>query len=248
MRGAVGVLVLMIAAGALGQEAPSQGPADDTAGVQATIDAAPGNGYEMEPGMTAPKLVQAVAAVYPEGVVVEGGSVRCLLSMVVGEDGLPRYVHVVRSAGDAFDLAAVHAVRQSKYEAGLRDGKAVPVRMLVRVVFTTDAVAAVPVMVQRTYRGAADGTLVDYPPKVLTRVEPNFSEEARKKKISGNVMVSLIVDEEGMPTEVRVVRGVGHGLDEQAIKAVRQYRFRPAMKDGKPVAQYINIDVNFQIF
>lgn len=246
MRGAVGVLVLVLgAAGALGQEAPMPTPGPDD---QTRIDAAPGSGYEMEPGMTAPKIVAAVAAVYPEGVTVDGGNVRCLLSMVVGEDGLPRYVHVVHSAGDAFDLAAVHAVRQSKYEAGLRDGRAVPVRMLVRVVFAADGAAAVPVMVQRTYRGAVDGSVVDYPPKVLTRVDPNFSEEARKKKISGNVMVSLIVDEQGLPTDVTVVRGVGHGLDEQAIKAVRQYRFRPAMKDGKPVAQHIDIDVNFQIF
>jgi TonB family protein len=243
MRGAVGVLVLVLgAAGALGQEAPMPTPGPDD---QTRIDAAPGNGYEMEPGMTAPKIVAAVAAVYPEGVTVDGGNVRCLLSMVVGEDGLPRYVHVVHSAGDAFDLAAVHAVRQSKYEAGLREGRAVPVRMLVRVVFAADGAAAVPVMVQRTY--GAGGSAVDYRPKVISGVDADYSEEARRKKISGMVIVSLVVDEEGLPTQVKVIQGIGYGLDEKAVDAVRQYRFRPAMKDGKPVACPLQIDVSFRL-
>jgi len=86
------------------------------------------------------------------------------------------------------------------------------------------------------------------PPSVLTSVDPEFSEEARKAKFSGNVQVYLIVDEKGMPTHVRVVRGVGMGLDEKAVEAVRQYRFKPGTKDGKPVSVDLYIDVNFQIF
>jgi protein TonB len=85
-------------------------------------------------------------------------------------------------------------------------------------------------------------------PVVLFSVEPEFSEEARKAKFSGNVEVYLWVDENGSPSHIRVVRGVGMGLDEKAIEAVRQYKFKPAMKDGKPVKVDLYIDVNFQIF
>ena len=85
-------------------------------------------------------------------------------------------------------------------------------------------------------------------PVVLYSVEPEFSEEARKAKFSGNVEVYLWVDENGSPSHIRVVRGVGMGLDEKAIEAVRQYKFKPAMKDGKPVKVDLYIDVNFQIF
>jgi protein TonB len=85
-------------------------------------------------------------------------------------------------------------------------------------------------------------------PVVLQSVDPEFSEEARKQKFSGNVLVSLIVDEQGNPTHVRVLRGVGLGLDEKAVEAVRQYRFRPATKDGKPVKVELDINVDFQIF
>lgn len=86
------------------------------------------------------------------------------------------------------------------------------------------------------------------PPSVLYSVEPEFSEEARKAKFSGNVQVYLWVDEEGKPSHVRVVRGVGMGLDEKAVEAVRQYKFKPALQNGKPVKVDLYIDVNFQIF
>jgi len=84
-------------------------------------------------------------------------------------------------------------------------------------------------------------------PKVLTSADPEFSEEARKAKVSGNVLVYFIVDENGTPTHVHVARGVGMGLDEKAVEAVRQYKFKPGMKDGKPVKVELAIEVNFQI-
>lgn len=85
-------------------------------------------------------------------------------------------------------------------------------------------------------------------PELLYKVEPEFSEEARKAKVAGNVLVGIWVDASGNPTHVRVLRGVGMGLDEKAIEAVRQYRFKPGMENGKPVVTEVNIEVNFQIF
>jgi periplasmic protein TonB len=85
-------------------------------------------------------------------------------------------------------------------------------------------------------------------PEVIYSVEPEFSEEARKAKVAGNVLVSLWVEPNGLPSHVRVVRGVGMGLDEKAVEAVKQYKFKPAMENGKPVEVELNIEVNFQIF
>lgn len=85
-------------------------------------------------------------------------------------------------------------------------------------------------------------------PVVIFSVEPEFSEEARKAKVAGNVLVAIIVDVNGRPQNVRVIRGIGMGLDEKAIEAVRQYRFKPAMENGRPVPVEVNFDVNFQIF
>ncbi|SEG14822.1 protein TonB [Bryocella elongata] len=85
-------------------------------------------------------------------------------------------------------------------------------------------------------------------PVVISSVEPEFSEEARKAKFSGNVQVYLVVDQHGNPTHVRVVRGVGMGLDEKAAEAVKQYKFKPATQNGKPVEVDMYVDVGFQIF
>lgn len=86
------------------------------------------------------------------------------------------------------------------------------------------------------------------PPQLIYQVDPEFSEEARKAKFMGIVTVNLWVDEHGNPTHVRVVRGVGMGLDEKAVEAVKQYKFKPAMENGKPVLVELNVEVNFQIF
>jgi protein TonB len=86
------------------------------------------------------------------------------------------------------------------------------------------------------------------PPIAIYTPDPEFSEEARKAKFSGDVIVSLIVDANGNPKNVRVLRGVGMGLDEKAVAAVQQYKFKPALQNGKPVAVYLNVEVNFQIF
>jgi len=85
-------------------------------------------------------------------------------------------------------------------------------------------------------------------PKIIYQPEPEFSEEARKAKFMGVVTVSLIVDQNGKPQNVHVTRGVGMGLDENAVAAVKQYRFKPATENGKAVAVYLNVEVNFEIF
>jgi periplasmic protein TonB len=83
---------------------------------------------------------------------------------------------------------------------------------------------------------------------VIYSVEPEFSEEARKAKVAGNVLVGLWIDTEGRPSHVHVVRGIGMGLDQKAVEAVQQWKFKPAMENGKPVLVELNIEVNFQIF
>jgi len=85
-------------------------------------------------------------------------------------------------------------------------------------------------------------------PVLVYGFEPEFSEEARKAKFSGNVMVNLWVDEKGSPSHVHVIRAVGMGLDERAVAAVKLYRFKPAMENGKAVTVEMNIEVTFSIF
>lgn len=84
-------------------------------------------------------------------------------------------------------------------------------------------------------------------PVLIYKVEPEYSEEARKAKFQGTVVLAIVVDETGKVTNVRVIRPLGMGLDEKAIEAVSKWRFRPGYKDGKPVPVMANVEVNFRL-
>jgi TonB family protein len=84
-------------------------------------------------------------------------------------------------------------------------------------------------------------------PVPIFKVEPEYSEEARKAKFQGTVLLSIVVDETGKTRDIKVLRALGLGLDEKAIEAVMKWRFRPAVKDGKPVAVAANVEVNFRL-
>jgi protein TonB len=85
-------------------------------------------------------------------------------------------------------------------------------------------------------------------PRALFSPDPEYSEEARKAKYQGVVVLWLIVGPDGRPRDMKVARSLGMGLDQKAIEAVRQWKFEPAMKDGKPVAVQINVEVNFRLY
>jgi TonB family protein len=85
------------------------------------------------------------------------------------------------------------------------------------------------------------------PPSLVSKVEPSYSDEARNAKISGSVLLSVVVDPTGVPRDIRVTRPLGLGLDEKAIEAVSKWRFAPGMKDGKPVSVRATIDVSFRL-
>ena len=84
-------------------------------------------------------------------------------------------------------------------------------------------------------------------PVLVYKKEPEYSEEARKAKYQGTVTLYVEVDTSGRATNIRVLHSLGLGLDEKAIEAVKQWKFRPGMKDGKPVPVAASIEVNFRL-
>lgn len=84
-------------------------------------------------------------------------------------------------------------------------------------------------------------------PVPIYRPEPQYSEEARKAKWQGAVLLSLVVDENGKPQQIKVIRPLGLGLDEKAIEAVMQWKFKPGTLNGKPVAVAAQIEVTFRL-
>jgi periplasmic protein TonB len=85
-------------------------------------------------------------------------------------------------------------------------------------------------------------------PKPLSTPDPEYTEEARNAKTQGTCILWMIVDEQGHPRDIRIVRGLGFGLDAKAIDAVKQWRFEPAQKDGHPVNVQISVEVGFKLY
>jgi protein TonB len=84
-------------------------------------------------------------------------------------------------------------------------------------------------------------------PVLLSRKDPEYSEEARKAKFQGTVQLSILVNAAGQVTDINVLRSVGLGLDERAVEAVRQWKFRAGTVDGKSVAMRATVEVNFRL-
>ena len=84
------------------------------------------------------------------------------------------------------------------------------------------------------------------PPRVLSKTEPAYTDEARNAKIEGVVVLSMEIDTDGFPQNIQVVRSLDDGLDQSAVAAVQQWRFKPGEKDGKPVRVAVKVEVNFR--
>lgn len=85
-------------------------------------------------------------------------------------------------------------------------------------------------------------------PKPIDTPDPQYTEEARRAKHEGTCVLSMIVGADGKPRDIRVQRGLGMGLDQKAIEAVKQWRFDPATKDGRAVAVQISVEVSFKLY
>jgi TonB family protein len=81
-----------------------------------------------------------------------------------------------------------------------------------------------------------------------SRPEPLYTPEARDAGIEGVIRLRMVLSDSGKVTNIAVMRGLPGGLNEQAIKAARKIKFKPAIKDGKKVSQYVTIDYNFTIY
>ena len=85
-------------------------------------------------------------------------------------------------------------------------------------------------------------------PKPLSTPDPEYTEEARRAKVEGTCVLGLIVDAEGHPRDLHVIRGLGYGLDQKALETVKQWTFEPAKKDGQPVNVQVSVEVGFKLY
>jgi len=94
-------------------------------------------------------------------------------------------------------------------------------------------------------RGGFRGNITQ--PAIISKLEPEYSEEARKAKHQGSVLLQIVVDEHGQPRDIVVTQGLGLGLDERAVEAVKKWKFKPGTQNGKPVPMTAIVQVTFRL-
>ena len=187
------------------------------------------------------------------------GAVKLLAD--VDSDGTIRGLGIVD--GDlALAEAAVDAVRGWRFEPYTQSGQSVAVQQELKFNFTSgkkfgefDTNPAPPALLsQSAKRSLVPPNKVFFvgkgvaPPKAIYSPDPEYDKNARKRKYQGTCLLSMIVDADGRPADIKVVRALGEGLDAKAVEAVSTWKFEPATKDGKPVAVFINVEVSFRLY
>ena len=84
-------------------------------------------------------------------------------------------------------------------------------------------------------------------PVILNRADPDYTEPARKARVAGIVIVEAIIDKQGNVDQVKVIKGLPMGLADEAVKAVKKWKFKPGTHNGQPVATIFNLTVNFRL-
>jgi len=204
-------------------------------------------------------LIHAVNPKFPPQASSKKKREDIVLHFTVAADGSVKEVTAV--SGDATLIGpALDAARRYQFAPCMQDGIPVETQTTLTVMYDLRRPAAYPAEGQSTIPEEPqenvsqeiehdelfqlrDGATF---PKVLYRTEPEYSEAARKDKLEGSVLLGLVIGPDGKPRSLWVVRPLGDGLDENAIDAVKQWTFMPAMKEGKPVPILIDLGIKFQ--
>ena len=184
-----------------------------------------------------PERTSFVEPAYPEDLKraqIEG---KVALQIVVGRSGAVEDAMVIRS-NPPFDEEAVKAVRQWKYRPALQEGKPVKVYLTVVVEFNLNGTPAEQLPVYLT-----SGIK---PPERTIFVKPEYPEQAKKDELEGKVIIEIVVNSAGDVEGDRVLTP-NSVFDDAALLAVRQWKYKPALKDGKPVKVYLTVIVEFTI-
>ena len=205
--------------------------ADPQAGTEPQV-LKPGN------GVTAPRLIKDVKPVYTKDAMDRHVQGTVQLNTVVLADGTVGDVTVKQSLDSDLDQQAIKAAKEWQFAPGTKDGKAVPVAVVVEMSFTLrdDKPAA--------HRIGEEGVKS---PVLVKDVKPVYPDDARAERIQGIVELDGVVEADGSVSDISVKKGLDPRLDEAARKAFAQWQFTPGQKDGQTVRVRVSVELSFQM-
>ena len=198
--------------------------------------------YKPGAGVTAPVLTKEVKPKYPRDAMAAGDQGVVKLDCVVKADGTVGDVHVLDSLEPELDNAAVEALKQWTFKPGTKDGKAVAVKVEVEISFALRNRG--PRLGSPEVVSFGPGVVM---PRVIREVKPTYTAEAKQGGIQGIVTMDCVVLPSGTVGDVRVTTSLSPVLDAEAVKTLREWRFRPGQKDGKDVPVQVTVEMSFTL-
>ena len=196
--------------------------------------------YEPGNGVTNPELVRKVDPKYTEQAKAQKITGEVWLDVVVQTDGTVKVLGVKKSLDKSYGLdeQAIEAAKQWLFKPGSKDGKTVPVRVVLILEFRDRAAGEV----------RQPGPPIK-DPVLRSKIDPHYSQEAMRAKITGEVWLDVIVETNGSVTVLGVKKSLDKdfGLDDAAIDAAKQWKFDPGTLDGKPVRVRITLVMEFRL-
>ncbi len=247
----VALLLLLPAPFAAAQQTapptPPPGVAAPTSPVD-PADAIPPGPYKIGGNVSAPVIIHSVEARFSDYVRQNGICGTNLIGLTVDANGNPQDLRVIRSLEPSLDAKAIEAVSQYRFKPAMKDGTTpVPVQIIVEIDFrlykslgTRGCPSKYPAAVS-----TAQGRVI--PAALIAHVQPKYTRDARKNRITGTCTLQLTIDAKGIPQNVHVIKGLDPGLDLNAVKAVERWRYRPAIKDDVPVSEDSTVNVEFKL-
>jgi len=195
------------------------------------------------------KLLHRPAAMYPP--LAQQAGVRGVVGvrLLIAVDGAVKAVQVVRGH-PLLIPAATEAAKQYRFRPTTLDGQPAEVVTEVEVRVPAGewpAASAAPPPEAELPPGVYKVGPAVSTPKLIRKIEPQYTEQARDAKHQGAVVLQVVVEEDGKIRQAKVLKSLGLGLDEKAVEAVKQWEFEPALRDGKPVKVQATIEINFRL-
>jgi TonB family protein len=255
------VLLAILPAAAVCQQAPRL-PEQSRSSSDAVV-------YDLGPEITAPQLTPELAPFISDKDCEGSYHGKTTLNMGVDAAGMPSYFYLTDATGDDLDKLALIIIKGDRFNPATRNGSPVAIRQSVELSIE----GCIEYSVDNSGNRASSLRLKTQPTQTFGHFrEPhykNFSnagqlyhgvsapipfltpsavltDEALRKKVNEICLVSLVVNEHGMPQNPKVVKPIGYGLDESALRAIQSYRFVPAVRDGKPISVQMSIEVAFR--
>jgi TonB family protein len=191
----------------------------------------------------APQQVQTGGFGDPNGVPAKASQTQAVNIARAGGFDMPTGPGYGNGTGGAKGARGV--VASSGFGGGVATETAPTSRGAVRQAGFGDADVPAPPTVQS--RPAAQAAQKIVPAEILSKPVPIYTEEARSKRIEGEVLLEVILEATGKLRVLKIVRGLGHGLDDAAVHAAEQIRFKPALKDGQPSDSTAVLHIIFQL-